>query len=89
MRPAATRTVVAPWRRDLTVDTHGWESGFYVFKLRTAQAYEVLVPYVVSSPSAAGTVALVAPITTWQAYNEWGGSTACTRVRKATGAAAR
>ncbi len=73
MRPAATRTVVAPWRRDLTVDTHGWESGFYVFKLRTAQAYEVLVPYVVSSPSAAGTVALVAPITTWQAYNEWGG----------------
>ena len=73
MRPAATRTVVAPWRRDLTVDTHGWEPGFYVFKLRTGQGHEVLVPYVVSSPSAAGTVALVAPITTWQAYNEWGG----------------
>ncbi len=33
----------------------------------------MLVPYVVSSASAAGTVALVAPITTWQAYNEWGG----------------
>ena len=31
------------------------------------------VPYVVSSPSASGTVALVAPVTTWQAYNEWGG----------------
>ena len=31
------------------------------------------VPYVVSSPSARGTVALVAPVTTWQAYNEWGG----------------
>ena len=73
MRPAATRTVVAPWRRDLTVDTHGWQPGFYVFKLRTGQGHEVLVPYVVSSPSAAGTVALVAPITTWQAYNEWGG----------------
>ncbi|HET8960736.1 N,N-dimethylformamidase beta subunit family domain-containing protein [Nocardioides sp.] len=73
MRPASTRTVVAPWRRDLTVDTDGWEPGFYVFKLRTGQGHEVLVPYVVSSPSAAGTVALVAPITTWQAYNEWGG----------------
>ena len=31
------------------------------------------MPYVVTSPSAEGTVALVAPITTWQAYNEWGG----------------
>ena len=31
------------------------------------------MPYVVTSPSAAGTVALVAPITTWQAYNAWGG----------------
>ena len=30
-------------------------------------------PYVVSSPSAAGTVALVAPFTTYQAYNQWGG----------------
>ena len=73
MRPASTRTVVAPWQRDLTVGTKGWEPGFYVFKLRTAQGHEVLIPYVVSSPSAAGTVALVAPITTWQAYNEWGG----------------
>lgn len=73
MRPAATRTVVAPWHRSLTVDTKGWQPGFYVFKLRTGSGYEVLVPYVVSSPSAAGTVALVAPVTTWQAYNEWGG----------------
>ncbi len=31
------------------------------------------MPYVVSSPTAAGTVALVAPVTTWQAYNQWGG----------------
>lgn len=73
MRPASTRTVVAPWERDLTVDTRGWQPGFYVFKLRTNRGHEVLIPYVVSSESAAGTVALVAPITTWQAYNEWGG----------------
>jgi hypothetical protein len=73
MQPASTRTVVAPWKRDLTVDTDGWDPGLYVFKLRTGTGYEVLIPYVVRSPSAAGTVALVAPITTWQAYNEWGG----------------
>jgi hypothetical protein len=68
-----TRTVVAPWRRDLTVDTSGWEPGFYVFRLRTDTGWEAQVPYVVSSPSAQGTVALVAPVTTWQAYNKWGG----------------
>ncbi len=71
--PAATRTVVAPWSRDLTVDTTAWRPGFYVFRLRTPTGWDTLVPYVVTSPTAAGTVALVAPITTWQAYNAWGG----------------
>jgi hypothetical protein len=68
-----TRTVVAPWTRDLTVDTAGWAPGFYVFRLRTDTGWETQVPYVVTSPSAERTVALVAPVTTWQAYNEWGG----------------
>jgi hypothetical protein len=67
------RTVVAPWKRDLTVDTSTWLPGFYVFRLRTDTGWETQVPYVVTSPSAAGTVALVAPVTTWQAYNQWGG----------------
>jgi hypothetical protein len=71
--PHATRTVVAPWARDLTVDTTGWEPGFYVFRLETDTGWHTQVPYVVASPSAEGTVALVAPVTTWQAYNQWGG----------------
>lgn len=71
--PHATRTVVAPWARDLTVDTTGWEPGFYVFRLETDTGWHTQVPYVVTSPSAEGTVALVAPVTTWQAYNQWGG----------------
>ena len=68
-----TRTIIAPWSRDLTVDTTGWRPGLYVFKLRTGNRWEAQVPYVVSSPSANGTIALVAPVTTWQAYNRWGG----------------
>ena len=72
-RPVDTRTRVAPWRRSLTLDTTGWEPGFYVIKLRTGSGWDAQVPYVVSSPSASGTVALVAPVTTWQAYNTWGG----------------
>ena len=71
--PVETRTVVTPWHRSLTLDTTGWEPGFYVLKLRTGSGWETAVPYVVRSPSARGTVALVAPVTTWQAYNQWGG----------------
>lgn len=67
------RTVIAPWKRDLTLDTSGWLPGFYVLRLRTDTGFETQVPYVVTSPTARGTVALVAPVTTWQAYNEWGG----------------
>jgi hypothetical protein len=73
LAPHATRTVVAPWARDLTLDTTGWEPGFYVFRLETDTGWHTQVPYVVTSPSAEGTVALVAPVTTWQAYNQWGG----------------
>jgi hypothetical protein len=73
LEPVETRTVVAPWRRSLTIDTSGWEPGFYVLKLVTGSGWETAVPYIVQSPSAEGTVALVAPVTTYQAYNEWGG----------------
>jgi hypothetical protein len=76
LRPAATRTVVAPWTVDATIDTTGWDPGLHVVKLTTRArglGLETQVPYVVSSPSAAGAVAIVAPVTTWQAYNQWGG----------------
>lgn len=71
--PAETRTVVAPWHRNLTIDTTGWVPGFYVLRLRTGSGWEYQIPYVVSSPTTSGTVALVVPVTTWQAYNIWGG----------------
>lgn len=70
---AEQRTVVARWRRSAVLDTAGWSPGLYVFKLRTRSGWQAHVPYVVSSPSSAGRVALVAPVTTWQAYNDWGG----------------
>jgi hypothetical protein len=72
-QPAETRTVVALWHVSLAVSTSGWEPGFYVLRLRTTSGWEHQVPYIVSSPSAAGTVAVVVPVTTWQAYNQWGG----------------
>lgn len=71
--PYETRTVVARWRPSIRVDTTGWAPGFYLFKITTDTGWQTHAPYVVSSPSAAGTVALVAPFTTYQAYNRWGG----------------
>jgi hypothetical protein len=68
-----TRTVVAPWRTSLTVPTVGWEEGFYGLRLVGSDGWESVVPYVVRSRTLAGKVALVAPVATWQAYNDWGG----------------
>ncbi|MGZ4472051.1 MAG: N,N-dimethylformamidase beta subunit family domain-containing protein [Nocardioidaceae bacterium] len=68
-----TRTVVAPWQRTVSVDTTGWADGFYLFKLQTGTGWQALAPYVVRSRSTVGKVALVAPVATWEAYNDWGG----------------
>ncbi len=62
-----------PWRRDLTSTRPAGRPASTSSSCGPAAGWETLVPYVVSSPSAEGTVALVAPVTTWQSYNEWGG----------------
>ncbi len=69
----ATRTPYAPWRPSLTVSTAGWMPGDYLFKLHSASGFDWLVPLTVRSPSAAGRVVIVNAVTTWQAYNTWGG----------------
>ena len=53
--PYHTRTVVARWKPSVTVDTAGWEPGFYLFKITTDTGWQTHAPYVVSSLSAAGT----------------------------------
>ena len=53
------RTVVAPWRTSIFVDTGGWTPGLYVFKLVASTGWQAHVPYVVSSPSAVGRTAVV------------------------------
>jgi hypothetical protein len=68
-----THTVVAPWEPSLSVSTDGWAPGLYLFKLTSAEGTEFHIPLVVRSESTSGRVALVAPVATWQAYNDWGG----------------
>jgi hypothetical protein len=69
----ATRTVVAGWRDSVRVDTDGWEPGAYLFRFTSSTGWQAAAPYVVTSPSVEGRVVLVVPVTTWQAYNHWGG----------------
>jgi len=68
-----TRTVDADWPTSVVIPTDGWAAGVYLLKLTSAYGYESYVPYIVRSTSTTGTVTLVAPVTTWQAYNDWGG----------------
>jgi N,N-dimethylformamidase beta subunit-like, C-terminal len=77
-RPASfarrtTRTVTASWRNSLTVPTDGWPAGAYVLKLVASSGKQAYAPLFVRSRSVAGRVVLVAPVATWQAYNDWGG----------------
>jgi len=70
---AATHLVTAPWQDSMTIRTDGWADGFYLIKLVARSGWQAHVPYVVRSRSAAGRVVLMAPMITWQAYNDWGG----------------
>ena len=67
------RTVVAPWNPSVNLPTARWPAGVYVLKLVASDGWQAHVPYVVRSTSSRGRLALVAPVTTWQAYNRWGG----------------
>lgn len=70
---SATRTVECDWKPSLTVQTDGWVPGEYLIKLVSSAGKQRYVPLVVHSTSTAGKVVILAGITTWQAYNAWGG----------------
>jgi hypothetical protein len=65
--------VVAPWRPSLTVRASGWPPGSYLLRLDASTGVQSYVPIVVRSPSVAGRVVLVSAVTSYQAYNGWGG----------------
>jgi hypothetical protein len=65
--------VEARWKPSLHFRVDGsWPSGAYLLKLVTpgAQAY---VPLTVTDPSSDDPLVVMAGVTTWQAYNDWGG----------------
>jgi hypothetical protein len=74
MVAAATRTVsAAGWRPVLTVSTNGFPPGDYLFRLADASGAASYAPLTVRAPTTAGSVVIVNAVTTWQAYNDFGG----------------
>ncbi|MGW5681454.1 N,N-dimethylformamidase beta subunit family domain-containing protein [Nonomuraea sp. NPDC003754] len=74
--PATTvrgTVTAANWKPSLTVDTGGWPEGAYLIRLDASTGGQRYVPMTVRSASTAGRVVLVNAVTTWQAYNLWGG----------------
>jgi hypothetical protein len=66
-------TVVAPWRPSLTVDTAGWPPGDYLIRLDASTGPQQFVPLTVATPDNRGRIVIVDAVTTWEAYNRWGG----------------
>ncbi|SET13416.1 N,N-dimethylformamidase beta subunit family domain-containing protein [Nonomuraea wenchangensis] len=72
-RTVARTVTAAHWKPSLTVDTTGWAEGAYLVRLDASTGGQRYVPITVRSASAEGRVVLVNAVTTWQAYNLWGG----------------
>ncbi|MEV0584704.1 N,N-dimethylformamidase beta subunit family domain-containing protein [Nonomuraea sp. NPDC050310] len=62
----------AHWKPSLTVDTTGWPEGAYLVRLESAKG-QSFVPITVRSAVTRGRVVMINAVTTWQAYNLWGG----------------
>ncbi|MFI7532199.1 N,N-dimethylformamidase beta subunit family domain-containing protein [Streptosporangium sp. NPDC049376] len=69
-----TRTVTAAhWRPGPVVDTADWPEGSYLIRLEASTGGRRFVPITVRSASTEGRLVVVNGVTTWQAYNLWGG----------------
>jgi hypothetical protein len=68
------RTVACTWHRSFRVSTRSaWVSGVYLVKLSATDGTQSWVPFVVREVVPRAPIVFQASVTTWQAYNAWGG----------------
>ncbi|WP_239381727.1 N,N-dimethylformamidase beta subunit family domain-containing protein [Frankia sp. CIT1] len=72
-RDPSTNTVSTAWEPTTTFATNSWPPGAYLIRLDNSEGFQTYVPLTVRSPTMSGRVVLLAAVTTWQAYNAWGG----------------
>jgi hypothetical protein len=68
-----TNTVAADWGPSAAVPTDGWPEGAYLLRLDAETGAQRFVPLTIRSPGTAGRVVIKNSVSTWQAYNLWGG----------------
>ena len=71
----ATGMAEAPWLPTREVDiTRNWPPGAYIFRLSTADGGASYIPLVIRDDESEAPVLVQSSVTTWQAYNDWGGA---------------
>jgi hypothetical protein len=70
----ATGMREAPWAPSLEVTTQDWPPGMYLLKLESADGGSTFVPLVVRDDDSRAALVIQSSVTTWQAYNDWGGA---------------
>ena len=70
---SALGTVQCQWATSWTADLTGWPPGFYLFRLVSAKNWQQWIPFVVRSVRSTSAFVLMSSVTTFQAYNTWGG----------------
>jgi hypothetical protein len=63
----------AAWRPSITLPTQSWPAGDYLLRLDAPDQRSSFVPLTVRSASTRGRLVLLNAVTTWQAYNHFGG----------------
>jgi N,N-dimethylformamidase beta subunit-like protein len=71
---AGTNMVEARWSPSITFSMgSGWVQGNYLFKLVSSDGGEAYVPFVLRDDTSRAPLVLMHQVTTWLAYNTWGG----------------
>jgi hypothetical protein len=68
-----TGLIEAHWKPSFHFSTHGWTTGVYLVELTTDAGKQSYAVFVLTDPTRDADIALQLPVTTWQAYNDWGG----------------
>ncbi len=63
----------SPWVVTIPSGDDGWVSGYYLAKLTTREGKQSHIPFIVRDDTRATAFLVQASVTTWQAYNNWGG----------------
>lgn len=78
----AVGTWTAPWDTSVQITADGsWPPGMYLLKLVSSDGGMSYVPMVVRDDDSTAALLIQSSVTTWQAYNEWGGKSLYDDVR--------